>query len=131
MGTPTGLYNVPLGRCGRYTGPGPPLVTFNTTHATSAVRMNPRFSCMRENPGPLVAVMAFFPPREAPTRAPILEISSSIWMKVPSSSNSRSDLSSEISAAGVIRIACKKAATSGQSSSYHSLIPLYQYRLWP
>jgi hypothetical protein len=40
----------------------------------------PRFSCIRENPGPLVAVNAFLPERDAPITAAMLAISSSICM---------------------------------------------------
>jgi hypothetical protein len=41
------------------------------------------FSCIREKPGPLVAVMDFSPPTEAPMMAAMLAISSSIWMNLP------------------------------------------------
>ena len=37
---------------------GPPRMTLTITQGTSATQANPRFSCIRENPGPLVAVMA-------------------------------------------------------------------------
>ena len=40
----------------------------------------PRFSCMSENPGPLVAVNALAPASDAPMIAPMLAISSSICM---------------------------------------------------
>lgn len=40
----------------------------------------PMFSCIREIPGPLVAVYTFFPVTEAPSRAAIELISSSIWI---------------------------------------------------
>jgi hypothetical protein len=62
----------------------------------------PKFSCMRENPGPLVAVIDFTPAKEAPITTPKLAISSSIWMKVPSTCGSLTDKSSEISVAGVM-----------------------------
>jgi hypothetical protein len=81
---------------------GPPLITLTITHGTSAMIPNPKFSCMRENPGPLVAVIAFTPAREAPITAPKLAISSSIWMKVPSTWGIFTDNISEISVAGVI-----------------------------
>ena len=57
---------------------GPPRMTLTTTQGTSAMQANPRFSCMREKPGPLVAVMDLTPAREAPITAPMLAISSSI-----------------------------------------------------
>jgi predicted secreted protein len=62
----------------------------------------PRFSCIKENPGPLVAVIDFTPAREAPITAPRLAISSSIWIKVPAAWGSLTDRISEISVAGVI-----------------------------
>jgi predicted secreted protein len=72
------------------------------TQGTSAMMANPKFSCMRENPGPLVAVIAFTPAREEPITAPRLAISSSIWMKVPFTCGSFTDKISEISVAGVM-----------------------------
>jgi hypothetical protein len=57
---------------------------------------------MSENPGPLVAVILFTPASEAPITAPILEISSSIWIKVPPTWGNRTDKISPISEAGVI-----------------------------
>jgi hypothetical protein len=77
-------------------------MTFTITHGTSAVQAKPRFSCIRENPGPLVAVIDFTPAREAPITAPRLAISSSIWMKVPSTAGSLYDITSLISVAGVM-----------------------------
>jgi hypothetical protein len=72
------------------------------TQGTSAMTAKPKFSCMRENPGPLVAVIDLTPAREAPITAPKLAISSSIWMKVPFTWGSRIDKISEISVAGVM-----------------------------
>jgi hypothetical protein len=77
-------------------------MTLTMTQGTSAMIANPKFSCIRENPGPLVAVMDFTPAREAPITAPKLAISSSIWMKVPSTWGSLMDKISEISVAGVM-----------------------------
>jgi len=77
-------------------------MTFTMTQGTSAIQAKPKFSCMSENPGPLVAVMALAPAREAPTTAPRLAISSSIWIKVPPLAGSFQDISSLISVAGVI-----------------------------
>ncbi len=56
------------------------------------MQAKPRFSCIREKPGPLVAVIALTPASEAPTTAPIEAISSSIWIKVPPRAGSRSDM---------------------------------------
>jgi hypothetical protein len=72
------------------------------TQGISAIIANPRASCMRENPGPLVAVIALFPVREAPMIAAIEEISSSIWMKRWPRSGSRLLRYSAISDDGVI-----------------------------
>ncbi len=58
---------------------------------------------MSEKPGPEVAVMALRPASEAPITAPILAISSSIWMKTPSgNSGSRWAMHSMISLDGVM-----------------------------
>jgi hypothetical protein len=62
----------------------------------------PMFSCLSEKPGPLVAVIAFTPAREAPMIAPIAAISSSIWMNPPPVLRSRTQSSSAISDEGVI-----------------------------
>ena len=59
-------------------------------------------SCMREKPGPLVAVMAFLPVSEAPMMAAIEPISSSIWTKVPPILGSSSEQSSATSVEGVM-----------------------------
>jgi len=60
------------------------------------------FSCMREKPGPLVAVMALSPPMEAPMTAAMLAISSSIWMNLPPSWGRRRERISAISVEGVM-----------------------------
>ena len=57
---------------------GPPRITSTITQGTSASTANPMCSCMRVNPGPLVAVMALDPAREAPITAAREAISSSI-----------------------------------------------------
>src|SRR3989304_1042802 len=41
----------------------PPRMTFTMTQGTSAMTAKPRFSCISENPGPLVAVIALVPAR--------------------------------------------------------------------
>ncbi len=81
---------------------GPPRIALTITQGTSAMIAKPMFSCISENPGPLVAVIAFAPAREAPITAPMLAISSSIWMNVPSSWGSLIERISEISVAGVM-----------------------------
>ena len=59
---------------------GPLRCTLKMTAGSSDMMPSPRFSCIREKPGPLVAVNAFFPAREAPNSAAMELISSSIWM---------------------------------------------------
>jgi hypothetical protein len=48
------------------------------THGVSVITAYPMFSCIRLNPGPDVAVIAFSPVHEAPMTLPIEAISSSI-----------------------------------------------------
>ncbi len=59
-------------------------------------------SCIREKPGPLVAVITLRPVKDAPIMAHMEEISSSIWMNVPSTFGSLSDRISATSVEGVI-----------------------------
>ena len=77
-------------------------MTLTMTQGTSAMTPKPRFSCISEKPGPLVAVMALTPASEAPMTAPMEAISSSIWMKVPPTAGRRQDMTSLISVAGVM-----------------------------
>jgi hypothetical protein len=81
---------------------GPPRMTLTMTQGTSAMQANPKFSCTRENPGPLVAVMLLTPARDAPITAPMEAISSSIWIKVPPRAGRRQLIISLISVAGVM-----------------------------
>ncbi len=60
------------------------------------------FSCLSENPGPLVAVIALTPPIEAPITAPIEPISSSIWTKTPPTFGNSDDIFSATSDDGVM-----------------------------
>ena len=62
----------------------------------------PIISCMRQKPGPEVAVSALAPAREAPLTAAMLAISSSIWMNVPPTCGRRRASTSAISVDGVI-----------------------------
>ena len=57
---------------------GPERCTLITTQGTSPITAKPRFSCISEKPGPLVAVNDLAPARDAPTMAAMLAISSSI-----------------------------------------------------
>ena len=59
---------------------GPLRCTSMMTAGISDMMPRPLFSCIREIPGPLVAVYPFFPVTEAPSRAAIELISSSIWI---------------------------------------------------
>jgi hypothetical protein len=72
------------------------------THGTSAIAAKLMCSCIREKPGPLVAVIALSPPSDAPITAPRLAISSSIWMKTPPAFGMARDICSMISVAGVM-----------------------------
>ena len=81
---------------------GPNRITSTITQGTSAMAAKPMCSCMREKPGPLVAVKALTPARDAPITAPRLAISSSIWMKVPPFRGSSRAMNSMISVLGVI-----------------------------
>src|SRR5271157_849078 len=68
---------------------GPPRITSTITHGTSAYAAYPMCSCISENPGPLVAVIAFLPANEAPITAAKDAISSSIWINRPPASGSK------------------------------------------
>jgi hypothetical protein len=68
----------------------------------------PRFSIIKLNPGPDVAVIALTPAQEAPRMAFIDASSSSIWIKIPSTSGRRADIRSATSVAGVIGYPAKK-----------------------
>jgi hypothetical protein len=57
---------------------------------------------MRENPGPDVTVMDFFPPHEAPIKAVIEASSSSIWINTPPIEGILSANLSAVSVDGVI-----------------------------
>ena len=81
---------------------GPPLCTLTMTHGDSTLAAIPIPSCMRQKPGPLVAVIALAPPQEAPTTATMAAISSSACRQKPSTSGSRRAIPSRISVAGVM-----------------------------
>jgi hypothetical protein len=63
---------------------------------------NPMCSCISEKPGPLVAVMALDPAREAPMTAARDAISSSICTNTPSTPGRSRTMCSAISDEGVI-----------------------------
>ena len=81
---------------------GPERCTFTITHGTSPMTASPRFSCISEKPGPLVAVNALAPASEAPITAAMEAISSSICTYMPPSAGMRFAHSSAISEEGVI-----------------------------
>ena len=81
---------------------GPPRWTFTTTSGVSVITAKPRFSIIREKPGPEVEVMAFFPVQAAPITAAIEAISSSIWTKTPPAFGIRAAIRSATSVEGVI-----------------------------
>jgi hypothetical protein len=62
---------------------GPDRCTLMTTPGISMTTAVEMFSCIRENPGPLVAVKALAPAAEAPMMAAMLPISSSICTNIP------------------------------------------------
>ena len=62
---------------------GPPRCTLTTTSGNSAIVARPSISVFSDMPGPLVAVSAFLPAKDAPTHAPIPAISSSHCSIVP------------------------------------------------
>ena len=88
---------------------GPPRITFTITTGISAITARPRCSCIRENPGPEVAVRLFFPARDAPIQAPREAISSSIWIKSKPSLGISLDIYWAISEEGVMGYPAKKS----------------------
>ena len=81
---------------------GPTRCTSTRTTGISAVQARPNISCFREKPGPLVAVMAFLPPMEAPMAAPNPAISSSVCINLPPTWGRRAANCSAISVEGVM-----------------------------
>jgi len=81
---------------------GPPRITFTMTHGISVRAANPMFSCLRENPGPDVAVSAFRPASDPPITAAIAAISSSICRNAPRIRGRRLARYSATSVEGVI-----------------------------
>ena len=68
----------------------------------SEMQARPNISCFREKPGPLVAVMDFLPPMEAPIAAPNPAISSSVCINLPPTWGRRAANCSAISVEGVM-----------------------------
>ena len=102
-------------------------MTLTMTQGTSAMQANPKFSCIKENPGPLVAVMDLTPASEAPITAPREAISSSIWMNVPPTvgqpvGHDLADLRGRGDG-----VAGKKPAARGQRPFHHRLVALEQF----
>ncbi len=58
---------------------GPARCTLTSTQGVSSITPRPRFSIIRLNPGPEVAVMDLAPAQAAPRMAFMEAISSSIW----------------------------------------------------
>src|SRR5208283_5786048 len=81
------------------------------------------FSCLRENPGPLVAVMALTPPIEAPITAAIEAISSSICTKTPSTSGKWRASRSAISDDGVIGYPAKNRQPAAIAPKAQAWLP--------
>ena len=75
-------------------------MTFTTTSGASTMMAYPSASCIREKPGPDVAVIASSPVSAAPMQAQMEAISSSIWMKTPPTCGSSHAIASMISELG-------------------------------
>ena len=103
---------------------GPPRITFTITHGVSAMQAYPRFSCIREKPGPLVAVIDFTPARDAPITAPMLAISSSIWMKRAAQRGKLHGICSLISDGGRDGVSGKETAARGKAPFGKRLVAL-------
>jgi hypothetical protein len=82
--------------------PGPSRCTSTTTSGISAQVAMPMPSCIREIPGPAVAVRAFTPTMEARIRKSMAPTSSSDWRYVPPTWGRRRAIASEISVHGVM-----------------------------
>ena len=109
---------------------GPPRMTSTMTQGTWAMLAYPMLSCMSEKPGPEVAVSALAPASEAPITAPIEAISSSIWMKWPSTWGRRRDSTSAISVEGVMGYPAKKRAPAAIAPSATASLPSIRRRGW-
>ena len=81
---------------------GPPRMTLTTTQGASVITARPMFSSIRLTPGPLVAVMAFKPLKDAPMTEAMAPISSSNWMNLPPKTGNLWAIRSAISVAGVM-----------------------------
>ena len=102
---------------------GPPRMTLTIRQGISAIQASPRFSCFREKPGPLVAVMAFAPVKAAPITEPMALISSSIWMNLPPLRGSRAERNSAISEDGDMGYPPKKVHPAAIAPSAHASLP--------
>ena len=85
------------------------------------------FSCMRLNPGPDVAVMAFAPAQLAPMTALSAASSSSICMAIPPVCGSLFARCSAISVAGVIGYPAKNLHPAVMAASAHAWFPCIKY----
>jgi hypothetical protein len=85
---------------------------------------SPKFSIIKLNPGPDVAVMDLTPALDAPRIAFIEAISSSIWIKIPPTSGILADIASAISVAGVIGYPAKKRHPLAMAPSAQATSPL-------
>jgi len=106
---------------------GPALWMFAITHGVSVMNAYPMFSCMRLNPGPDVAVMAFAPAQLAPMTALSAANSSSICMAIPPVCGSLFARCSAISVAGVIGYPAKNLHPAVMAASAHAWFPCMKY----
>ena len=101
-------------------------MTLTTTQGTSVMHANPRFSCIREKPGPLVAVMALAPARDAPMIAPmdailVLHLDEGAPYPGQALGHGLADLRGR--GDGIAR---KKAAARAQRAFHHGFVALEQ-----
>ena len=102
---------------------GPPRWTFTITQGVSVIAAYPRFSIIREKPGPLVAVIARAPVHEAPITEAMLASSSSIWIKTPPCFGSFAAMCSAISVEGVIGYPPKNRHPAASAPSAEAIFP--------
>jgi hypothetical protein len=101
-----------------------------TTVGTSIITPKPRFSIIRLNPGPDVAVIDLAPAHDAPKIAAIDASSSSNWMNMPPISGNLLEMCSATSLAGVIGYPAKNrqpaaiAPSATATSPYQKCLPV-------
>jgi len=102
---------------------GPPRWMSTTTVGTSIITPKPKFSIIRLNPGPDVAVIDLAPAQEAPKIAAIEASSSSNWINMPPTSGNLLEMCSAISLAGVIGYPAKNRQPAAIAPSAIAMFP--------